>query len=341
MFGIDTLTLWSTDFKLSCDCGLTLEHTPTDLQTGALVQANNTLYNGDGFHLQGKKAYRNTDFYNVTLGAKGLFIQFSVPKVVNGNNDIPVDQEMTRNAIQKVQDDLKNNGVGVDLVHSSVSRMDLFKQPGMSNSFLDYVPVFNLLQGKRQNKRDYGTSFLYYNGQTEECFYDKDVERALKLGKKLDLSSTNVRGEIRIKAHRPISKKGYDTASDILKNYEGLQSLYVNTMKKVIKEPGQVGRSFLVQEDLVSEFEQLKARGVDGLKALREHVLFFGASVLLDKVTIENYIQTFLFVSDNKNKRDLEMKARNFLQRYSLKFTARSSTDVRKLYEELYLKFVA
>lgn len=341
MFGIDSIKLRVTDYSLGQCPGLQLQYAPVDIQTSE--QKNTVLYDRDGIRLDGQKAYRNTDLYNLDLSESGLFVKFSIPKVINGNNDLPVNLEMTRKALQTVQEDLQSNDIKVDLERASLSRIDLFRQEIMSNTFLDYVPVFGLLRGQRMNKRDYGTSFLFYNSAREVCFYDKDQERAMKEGKKTGLfSSKNVRSEVRFLAHRPIIKTGLDIASDILNNYESLKSIYQEQMKAVIKEPGQVGRSLLVQEDLQSEMEQIRnCTGKFGLREVKEHIQFFGVSSLLDQVSFENYIQTVLQVSDHKNKRDLQRKVTNFMQGCFFNFKRELNTDIRKLYEDLYLKFVA
>jgi len=340
VFGIDSIKLRVKEYKLLPGCGLKLQGAPTDIQTGE--QKNIVLYNANDVNLEGQKAYRNTDLYNLDLSENGMFIKFSIPKVANGNNDIPVDLDLTRKALMTVQEDLQNNNIQVSLEGASLSRLDLFRQSKMSNSFLDYVPVFGLLRGTRLNKRDYGTSFLFYNSAREVCFYDKDVERAMKEGKRPGLSSNNVRSEVRFLAHRPISKTGLDIVSDIFNDYEGLKAIYQKEVSAVIKEPGKVGRSLLVQEDLQSEMEQLKeVSGKFGLRQVKEHIQFFGVSSLLDKVSFENYIQTVLEVSDHKNKRDLHRQVSNLMQSCFFSFKKELDTDIRKLYEELYLKFVA
>lgn len=340
MFGIDSIKLRVTDFKLSTSSELEL--LPSSINTKTGEQKNVTLYDANGLKLEGQKAYRNTDLYNLDLSESGMYIKFSIPKVINGHNDLPVNLELTRKALQNVQDDLQKNDIKVSLEGASLSRLDLFRQELMSNTFLDYVPVFSLLRGQRMNKRDYGTTFTFMNSAREVCFYDKDQESARKEGRKLPASSNNVRSEVRLLKHRPITKTGLDIASDILNNYERLSSIYQEEVKKVIKEPGQVGRSLLVQSDLISEMEQIKeVSGKFGLREVKEHIQFFGVSSLLERVSFENYIQTVIQVSDHKNKRDLLRQVTDFLQRCYFNFKSDLDTNVKQLYEELYSKFVA
>lgn len=340
MFGIDSIKLRVTDYKLCPSSGLQLQVAPLDIQTGE--QKNIVLYDRDGLKLEGQKAYRNTDLYNLDLKESGMFVKFSIPKVINGHNDLPVNVELTRKALQTVQEDLQKNDIKVSLESAYLSRLDLFRQEEMSNTFLDYVPVFGLLRGQRMNKRDYGTSFLFYNSAREVCFYDKDQERAIKEGKKLQGSSNNMRSEVRLLTHKPIIKTGLDIASDILNNYESLLSIYQEEVKRVIKSPGQVGRSLLVQSDLISEMEQMKeVSGKFGLREVKRHMHYFGVSSLLERVSCENYIQTVLQVSDHKNKRDLERQVNEFLQSCFFNFKSHLDTNIKQLYEELYLKFVA
>lgn len=338
-FGIDTIKQRITDFKLSTSSGLQLVEAPIDIKTGE--RKNILLYNANGLKLEGQKAYRNTDFYNLTLTDYGLFLQCSIPKVANGHNNLPVDLNLTRKALQKVQEDLQSNDIKVDLESASLSRMDLFRQQRTSGSFLDYVPVFGLLQGKRMNKRDYGTSFLFHNGRREVCFYDKDQESAIKEGRKLGLSSNNVRAEVRLLKHTSIEDTGYNLMSDVLNNYEGLQEVYKKQMQNVLCDFSQAGRTYLVQSDLLEEARQLKeSTGIFGRKEVKELILFNGVSSILEGMTSENFLQTIMYVSDNKNKRDLQSYVTKLLQRYSFNFK-KTGLDIKKLYEDLYLKFVA
>lgn len=344
LFGIDTIKLRILDYKLSPSSDLILQPFSVDIKTGECKtgeQKDILLYNANGLKLEGQKAYKNTNDYNLTLNDHGLFLQCSIPKVANGNNNNPVDISQTRKALQTVQEDLQKNNIKVSFESASLSRLDLFRQQKTAGNFLDYVPVFGLLRGQRMNKRDYGTSFLFHNGQREVCFYDKDQESAIKEGRKLNVSSNNIRAEVRLLKHTSIKDTGYNLMTDILNNYEGLQDVYRKQMKAVLKDFSQVGGTYLVQSDLYEEARQIKeSTGIFGRKEFKLLINFYGVSSILEGMSFENFLQTILYVSDNKNKRDLQSFVTKFLQKYSFNYK-KSDQDLKKLYEDLYLKFVA
>jgi len=340
MFGIDSIKLRIQTYGLCPTSDLQLQKAPVDIKTGEAKDI--LLYNANGLKLEGQKAYKNTDLYNLDLSVNGMFVKFSVPKVVNGNNDIPVDDIMTRKALQTVQEDLQKNDIKIDIDSAKLSRVDLFRQQKTAGNFLDYVPVFQFLRGTRLAKRDYGTSFLFYNSQREICFYDKDQERAIKQGLKHIPTSNNVRAEVRLLSHRPISKTGLDVVSDIFNNYGRLEVIYQEQMKKsVFCDFGADSRSVIVQEDLLSEMKQIKAVcDKFGIKELKQIMLLYGTSAIMEGMTFESLVNTVLEVSDHKNKRDLQRQVSKLIQKNTFSFK-KSEGDLKKLYEDLYLKFVA
>lgn len=339
-FGIDTIKLRILEYKLSPSSDLELKQSSVNIKTGE--KKDILLYNANGLKLEGQKAYKNADNYNLTLTDYGLFLQCSIPKVANGNNNIPVDLSLTRKALQTVQEDLQRNDIKVSLESASLSRLDLFRQQKTVGNFLDYVPVFGLLPGLRMKRRNYGSTFLYNNTKREVCFYDKDQENAFKEGRKSDVSSNNIRAEVRLLKHKAIEDTGYNLLTDIFKNYEGLQDVYREQIKAVIKDFSQVGGTYLIQSDLLKEARQLKEynNGKFGRKEFRELILNRCVSNILEETSSESLLQTVLQVSDHKNKRDLQSFVTKFLQKYSFNYK-KSDQDLKKLYEDLYLKFVA
>jgi regulatory protein YycI of two-component signal transduction system YycFG len=112
-------------------------------------------------------------------------------------------------------------------------------------------------------------------------------------------------------------------------------------MQNVICDFSQVGGTYLVQSDLLKEARQLKvSTGKFGKKEFRELILNRCVSNILEGMTSESILQTVLQVSDHKNKRDLQSFVTKFIQKYSFNYK-KSDQDLKKLYEDLYLKFVA
>jgi len=111
--------------------------------------------------------------------------------------------------------------------------------------------------------------------------------------------------------------------------------------KSVFCDFGVDSRSVIVQEDLLSEMKQIKAVcDKFGIKELKQIMLLYGTSAIMEGMTFESLVNTVLEVSDHKNKRDLQRQVSKLIQKNTFSFK-KSEGDLKKLYEDLYLKFVA
>jgi len=165
---LDTLKVYTPDFEVKDRARVSVQPGLVDYGTGQ--QREVSLFKDElGRDVYGQKAFVNTERYNLTIQPMGagveLFLQTSLPKTIHEDNYTPLTNSETEQAIDEIASDLKSRGVVVNLDNCGLSRVDLFKNVIGDNDFLSYSPLFELLQSKRQHKRDYGTTFTWSNTQ--------------------------------------------------------------------------------------------------------------------------------------------------------------------------------
>ena len=342
---IDTLKLNLQDYQVKKDANILIHPGLIDNATGE--QEQKLLYIGDGYKIEGAKAMLNTSAYNLTLTNNGAFLQCSVPKICNGRNDVPVTGEQTKEVLTFLEADLKDKGIHTNLQISKLSRLDVFKQDNFRYTFPDYVPVFSLLNGKRQNRRDYGTTYLYGNTQRELCIYDKGVEQQNSKGHQ-DITPTNqVRAELRLLFHRPVMKAtGMNTATDLIKNYGELTPVYNKEIQKYfsvhLDERDEQRQYYLFTGDVEKEMSYIKQLygGKFGMKQMKHYISCKALYCISEEISIPLLIDVAVRVSTYDDNAKRVLKAR--LERYikELLFTWKALPgQLKQLYDELYLKF--
>lgn len=235
---LDTLKVHTREFTVKDGARVSVQPGLVDYETGE--QREVSLFKDDlGRDVYGSKAYVNTENYNLTIQPMGagveLFLQTSLPKVVNGENYNPLTNSETVQAIQAIGQDLRSRGIGLNLDTCELSRVDLFKNVVGDNEFKSYSPLFALLQSKRQQRRDYGTTFTWSNTQREICAYDKLTEmqsRGVKVG---GYPQNTIRFEYRLKNSRVCERElKVSTVKKLVNNLDDLQKKYKDALSKSI-----------------------------------------------------------------------------------------------------------
>lgn len=242
---LDTLKLSLTDYEISSNPDLQVQPPTVNLGTGEVV-GNNLLWRSDGREVIGAKAFHNGEDFNVTLRpsdnktvASALcLVQFSVPKVATGSNYHAVDHYGTEKALEAVQRYLDKVGIKTNVRTARVSRLDAFKTVLAEESFPAYAPVLSMLKGQRMAKRDYGTTFLWANGQSEICAYDKLEEMSRRKASVADLPANSVRFEVRaLKARKVRDWLGIQSAGELPDALDHVRAKYTEAMEKHLFKP--------------------------------------------------------------------------------------------------------
>lgn len=244
----------------------------------------------DGGEVEAGKVFFNSDLVNLETRYGQMFAQFSLPKYLAGGRDNvnPVSQDQAAAALADLQGYLADQaGVLADLEAASVARFDLFANADSKYAFTDYRSLFDLLDLKRQVKRDYGTTFFFANGQRETCIYDKRAEQAMKGNSLEGLPANLIRWEYRLKKGRVcksalgIKKTGRLTALDLVKRWPDLVAIYDSQVKATLRLADSDRRSadaYNLKEELMA---LVKA---EGPKGARTWVEWEGVRVILAKL---------------------------------------------------------
>lgn len=340
---VDTVRLNLQDYRVDSNANVLISPGLIDYATGE--QEQQVLFWDGDIPVKGQKAILNTSRYNLTLTNNGCFLQCSVPKIAHGRNDLPVDRDQLDGVVSFLQTDLKEHGINTNLFNAKLSRLDLFKQDTFRFSFLDYVPVFAMLNGKRQQRRDYGTTYLYGNTQRELCLYDKGVERAISEGMKDATPTNEVRAELRLLFHRPVEKAtGMDTVTDLVTGYGDLTPVYNSELRKYlnvrIDPEHERHQYYLFTGDIAKEVNYLKDLhgGKLGTKQAKAYIYGKALYCLMDQNNLPLIIDTVVRCSDYSNPRVLKSRLERDVKELLLTWKAIPG-QLKELYDELYLRF--
>ena len=222
-------------------------------ETGKLIAKEEYRLFGNTF---GQKAYYNGERFNVSINGHGLLCQYSAPRIVTGSNRFSVGHGGLCEAIKQAEASLAQIGVKADYLQASLVRLDMFRNLEAEQTFRDYAPLFGQLRAKRQQKRDYGTTFLWHNKSQETCIYSKRDEMLAKGQDTAGIPDNLLRFELRylkgqkIRASLPVATVAHLTERD---RYEGIKRQYYEQMRRTV---------FALEPDRVRQIVSTDIRGV-------------------------------------------------------------------------------
>jgi hypothetical protein len=238
---IDTVKLHLTDYSITADSNLVVQPATYNAGTGEVLHEFPLFRNDGGKIFNGSKAYLNTERLNLTLQpfTKGnsltsCFVQFSIPKIHNGNNFYSVGENGCQAVIGMVEGELAENGIRTDLYQADISRIDTFKNIQAEENYTSYYSLFALLKARKAIQRGYGTTFLVHNTQQQFCIYDKNVEMQ---SRGIDISQfpeNTIRFEHRLLNKGKCQKVyGFSKVDDLFKGgYEMVKTKQVEEWRK-------------------------------------------------------------------------------------------------------------
>ncbi len=300
---IDTVKVFTDDFKVMDGANLTIQPSAIDYEDGA--KADKKLFrNSEGKWVEGSKAYINTDRYNLTIKPDAIgegvktFIQFSLPKVLTGSNFHAISETDAEIALEALGKDIQERGVQLNLNACRLSRIDAFRNVYSEESFSDYTPLFNLLRAKRQLKRDYGSTFLWSNTQREICVYDKIAEVKLRGGSIREFPRNVIRFEYRLKNNRVTKKEtGIETLRDI-NNLDAVREAYNEALEKHLFCLSVKEVEVLASSDLEAIIQSYKDTG--SRYWINDFKGDFGAYAVLSATNTETFRSIIERVSGNR-----------------------------------------
>jgi hypothetical protein len=213
---IDTLKLNLEDCEITDKAQIVIEPSPYAHDTQQRFINYDLFVDNCGDIVQGKKAYLNTDKFNITIKPKykletdeidkkfmydkkymagmvvgkiqnikvksekfnaGVFVQTSLPRYMNETNFNAVSISDEKKVLKQLEKDLWNAGIKTNIWNANLSRFDIFSNIITDESFPSYAEIFSMINLSSMQRFEYaGTTFLYRNGEQQICCYDKIFE---------------------------------------------------------------------------------------------------------------------------------------------------------------------
>jgi hypothetical protein len=266
---IDTLKIRLSDFAVNSGADLKIQHPTTDFGSGE-CGAVYPLFSVNGSTVTGSKAFHNAEDFNVTIqnvakhtpDSVECFVQFSAPKIANGDNFALADAPTTVKACDEIERRLSGIGIKTNVRNAAISRLDAAKNIQCSEPTPSYFPVLGMLQGKRMAKRDYGTTYLWGNKSHEICAYDKVTEMVSRKVSTETIDPHTLRIEWRLlKAAKFQDATSMRTVKDVLGDYGHLEQCYRDAMAKQLFSASVPAFERLRASDIERELKLFQERG--------------------------------------------------------------------------------
>lgn len=338
MIGIDKIRLRCNDFKIddSQAAGLLLHQGNVDLDTG---QTNETplFIDGYGKHINGARAIKNTDLFQLTIDYKGMSIQFNPSKPYHPYHLVS-DTDVFNERCQTVFTQLKQSGINADYQSARLSRIDISRNMTMNNPVTVYSSVFDLVNIKREKyQRSYPDGYGTSNDDWGVIFYDKGKETSSPLVGLL-------RAEIQYKKARKVKDVlGCKSIKDVVSyGLPAIADVYRQEMKsKVLKlENGnQTTISFEGDLQLLEKIKQVKKRNI-----INEFLIVrsFADMQPDEDLLISHFTELLRQAGFSRMHINRELKTlRLRFQIYQSIFSDLSQKTVSKLFRELVSKIAA
>lgn len=299
---LDTLKVALSSFQVLPNNSVKVQPATYEEGTGRRI-GDYPLFRGEHGMVYGAKAFINGEKWNMDIKPIGgnvvAFLHFSVPKVHNGDNYYSVGLEGTQAVIAKVQGELQEAGVATDLQEASLSRVDCFSTVITEEPFESYAPIFSLMSASRELKREYGSTYLWHNGQQEHCIYDKCKEGELRGLVAGTYPEHSVRFEHRLLRKRKIETVyGFSKVRDLPSRWQVLREQYSKTWQKLFRYEAEELEVLAVSQ-VEQELRYFKERS--GRQYLENYLKAVGASTFASEASREVLRQASLNVSDNRS----------------------------------------
>lgn len=214
---IDTIKLNLEDCEITDKAQIVIEPSPYSYDSEQrFINYDLFVCNSTGDIVQGKKAYLNTDKFNITIKPKykletdeidkkfiydkkytsgqvigkiqnikvpsekfnaGIFVQTSLPRYLNQTNYKSISISDEKSVLKQLEKDLWKAGIKTNIWNSNLSRFDIFSNIITDENFYAYAEIFSMINLTRMDRFEYaGTTFLFKNGEQQICCYDKISE---------------------------------------------------------------------------------------------------------------------------------------------------------------------
>ena len=239
---IDTLGLRSIPGTFDVNESAPLEIYPAryNLNDGE-VKNDFKLFDIEGSEITGSKAILNRDNFQVTIDARGLYTQLSVPKYARGSNYRLSDVKETKEVMQDLEKSLSSEGIKLNIYEAIPGRLDACKNINLEHLTGNYFSFIPSLGGSRMNQRsNYNdgikrTGFQWSNTRQEIICYDKRTEIKARKESLQGIPKNVLRFEHRLRNGRKIKDAlGFHTVKDLLNDFGRIEENYNKVLSESI-----------------------------------------------------------------------------------------------------------
>ncbi len=345
---VDTVKLYlkSNEFFVEDNAKLFVVPPDIDNSTGITHHGFKLFENGKGIH-KGRRAYYNNRANGLRVTIKPdpyrqgplqetyCYLEFSIPRIINGDNFYPAEKGEVYQAFEFVFEELESIGLIGDFIKTRFSRIDFFKNVEVEFPVQSYYPIFETLRGKRMRNNE-GINGEYHRWDNKEhayCCYDKNAER---LDKRLPVVQGNIiRCEYRLLKHSKIKTVlGYETVEDLLNNYENVRLCYHAAFSDLLRyEPNEL-ELILAEEQIKNILLTYKEMGKS--QWLRDSFQYIGLRELLIKFGVDTLKNIVNEVAGNRMSGSRVSAKIDEMNRQMLmaNIEAKSQKTYAKLYKE-------
>ena len=336
--GVDTLRLRLEHCEIMQNANIKVDPATIDYQTGLAENEISLFVDSSGKIRKGKKAYSNIpNWFEFDINHAGIYIKSSVPKVHSGgiNNLLaPNSSNDFKATIERIENELYNNGIKAKLFDGFLSRVDLFKMIRSNYQYPNYDAVYRNLLPSRKRLLDLGyDSFLYKNKQGEIIFYDKHKEMIEKHHTAFNCPNNSHRHEMRFtNARSSKANLKIDTCSKLIEVYPQLPEIISGQLSKVFKWKPEQFKTGL-NEDFVNDL--LVYQDKHGRNFVSRYFNDYGLITRINEIGIEGILRGIKQVS-NKQAQSV-MRKRIAQIEIESRFADKSAVD---LYSEIRSKAI-
>ena len=292
---IDTLQLYMPEgsFTVHSTNTLQLKQPAVNAMTGQPKRPAGAVFITEaGLVAEGISAYTNAELWQLDIQPKinGALIKFSVPRVANGHNLLPVNAKQTAEALERVESELREQaGVSCNLRECAPSRLDTFTNVQAAEPLRAYAPILELLQCARGYSKDYGSTFEHSNKTAQKfVIYDKrkELEHTQKLSGVLQWLGTDslpntLRFEHRLTGKRRIHKTLAVAQAGQLATEQGLaqaEAMHKASWAKALFSFEPAAIDTLSMSKVIGQLKQFQAMG--GRQWLSKYLLAVGVQTV-------------------------------------------------------------
>lgn len=346
---IDTLGLRSIPgtFDVSKDAPLEIYPARYTLNNGE-IKNDFRLFEINGDEVTGSKAILNRDKYQVTIDARGLYTQLSVPKYARGSNYRLSNLKETKEVLHDLEKNLSGEGIKLNIDEAIPGRLDGCKNVITDISTGNYFSFIPSLGGSRLNQKSgYNdgikrTGFQWSNSQQEIICYDKRTEMQSRKEAITGIPKNVLRFEHRLRNGRKIKEAlGFNTVKDLINNFGNIEENYNKVLQETIfkydADDKRLFTSRTIEQYLQYALTNYKRNIFDRFSF---DVLFSEDDLIIDKMSMFEMLEVAMQKLNYNNGRKRINRYRLRQKYEQTKHFSIETVNVRELYNELRTKIL-